>query len=933
MFDSTRESLQALLGSGFRIRRELHGGGMSRVFVAYEPALKREVAIKVLPPDLLSTASIARFRQEIEVTAQLQHPHILPVVTTGGSHTLTYYVMPYIAGGSLRDRLIGGERPTFAQGVRLATELLAAVAFAHERGIVHRDIKPGNVLISEGHAILADFGISRALEAMEAQQEADAAAPTSTSVAAPEAYRAPERPRDAGADLYAVAVLTYEMLTGTLPENVSESAITFALLDANRSAPPERTRAVARVLARALSREPERRFASAAEFRAAIGETRDVRRGQVVSRIAVAASLLIVAGGSWWIAARTAASRPPEQATANGDTDYGPQLLAQGASLQLAAAPAPPIAEPAPALPPDPARARFDSAVTALADGDSDRARALLAAVPRSASEYARSQLQLALLDAWPGMPLQREAATRAATRALDLRDAPGALDAREIAMAEGLTLLGNRKFPEACSAFERARAMQDDYHAWMGLGECRLRDTVALLKDDGTLAFRSSYYEAALAFVEAGRRSGRSSVPYARLGSVLYLEPARVRRGWLPNGRVVLGQPVAVADSFTFDAFSPGAPRTSADLREAHARALNISREMMRPALVARTREAPADVAAREMLVELLEASGNIRESRGDGITALGEVRAARALPMDRVMAARLTLTHVRLLVRAGEFETAARVADSLLAAFPEPTERQAGFLIGPAMLTGRMARAVRLMELLSGSPTRQVRTRNGGVLAVPPAMMRERAAFTVWAALGVCNDAVRAGPAKLSRMLDALFPNGTAPAGVEQAFIERPMMLAAPCLGPEGFSVLRAREHPLAVGIAATSPGERAQVIERIQSMQSRRGAAFENSETVLTEAELYLLAGDSTGARAALSRILDALPVLSSSFVNGELGAGSLPRVMALRAELAAAEGDSTMARELAAGVVALWTHADPELQPLVVRMQGLAGQIRP
>ena len=289
---------------------------MSRVFVAYEHALKREVAVKVLPPDLISTTSVARFRQEIEVTARLQHPHILPVVTTGGTDVLIYYVMPYVAGGSLRERLQSGERLGFTQGVRLTEELLAAIAVAHERGIVHRDIKPGNVLLSEGHAMLADFGIARAREAIETPHEWGGDAQT-TSVASPEAYRAPERPRDSAADLYALAVLSFEMLTGTLPTNVSQSAINAALLDANRAASPLRVRAVAAVLARALSHDPAARFPNARDFRAALAATGEPRRASARSTVAVAASLLIVAAGSWWVASRQFASA---EAAPPGDT-------------------------------------------------------------------------------------------------------------------------------------------------------------------------------------------------------------------------------------------------------------------------------------------------------------------------------------------------------------------------------------------------------------------------------------------------------------------------------------------------------------------------------------------------------------------------------------------------------------------------------------
>jgi serine/threonine protein kinase len=259
-------AIQQSLGRTYQICRELPGAGMSRVFVAWEPALQREVVVKVLPDDLRSNTSVARFRREILVTAGLLHPNILPVLAAGGDETL-WYVMPYITSGSVARRLGEHDLLPFEDARRVAGELLAAVAFAHERGIVHRDIKPGNVLLSEGHAILADFGIARVMEGMS---DVDA---TVASVAAPEAYLAPERPDDEAADLYAVAVLTHEMMTGELPAaGESSDAILQSLVAAHPDVAADSLRASAQVLSRALSREPASRFNDAAQFRRALLE-------------------------------------------------------------------------------------------------------------------------------------------------------------------------------------------------------------------------------------------------------------------------------------------------------------------------------------------------------------------------------------------------------------------------------------------------------------------------------------------------------------------------------------------------------------------------------------------------------------------------------------------------------------------------------------
>ena len=228
------DALQAKLGPAFQVERELAGGGMSRVFLAHEVALKRDVVVKVLPPDLLTTASLARFRREIEVTAQLQHPHILPVLSAGGDEQLSWYVTPFVRGESLRDRLAVGPLPA-SEALAITLELLDALRFAHGRGIIHRDIKPGNVLLSEGHAILADFGIARAL----GDPIGDPQGPTGSSAAGTEAYRAPERPQDASADLYGTAVLLREML-GPTPAGGGRAALETILARATAHDPAQR---------------------------------------------------------------------------------------------------------------------------------------------------------------------------------------------------------------------------------------------------------------------------------------------------------------------------------------------------------------------------------------------------------------------------------------------------------------------------------------------------------------------------------------------------------------------------------------------------------------------------------------------------------------------------------------------------------------------
>ncbi len=139
--------LQAALGDAYHIERELGGGGMSRVFLATEASLHRAVVIKVLPPEFASEVSEARFKQEIELAAHLQHPHILPVLTAGTTDDLLFYVMPFVSGESLRHRLTREGKFAVADAIRVLHEMADALAYAHAEGVIHRDVKPENILL------------------------------------------------------------------------------------------------------------------------------------------------------------------------------------------------------------------------------------------------------------------------------------------------------------------------------------------------------------------------------------------------------------------------------------------------------------------------------------------------------------------------------------------------------------------------------------------------------------------------------------------------------------------------------------------------------------------------------------------------------------------------------------------------------------------
>ena len=214
-----RSRLQSALGTAYRVESELGGGGMSRVFLAEEVRLGRRVVVKVLPPELAAGVSAERFEREIQLAAKLQHPHIVPVLTAGAQGDLLYYVMPHIAGESLRARIAHERALPVGETVRILRDVCDALAYAHTHGVVHRDVKPDNVLLSGKHALVTDFGVAKAV----ASSSGTSGTLTSLGMAlGTPAYMAPEQAAgdpnvDQRADLYAVGALGYELLAGRTP--------------------------------------------------------------------------------------------------------------------------------------------------------------------------------------------------------------------------------------------------------------------------------------------------------------------------------------------------------------------------------------------------------------------------------------------------------------------------------------------------------------------------------------------------------------------------------------------------------------------------------------------------------------------------------------------------------------------------------------------
>src|SRR6476620_9513755 len=268
-----RDRLQTTLTGAYRVERELGGGGMSRVFLAEERALCRRVVVKVLSPHLAAGVNFERFKHEIMLTAQLQHPHILPVFTTGETEGLPYYTMPFVEGESLRVHLMRVGAMPIAVAVSILRDVARALEFAHAKGVVHRDLTPDNILLAGNTATVSDFGIAKALLASHAETISAPMTELGMVIGTP-VYMAPEQAAadtglDHRVDLYSLGCVAYEMIAGEPPFAGSVASLIRAhIVDApppivtKRADVPE---SLAVLVERCLQKDPDDRPASARE--------------------------------------------------------------------------------------------------------------------------------------------------------------------------------------------------------------------------------------------------------------------------------------------------------------------------------------------------------------------------------------------------------------------------------------------------------------------------------------------------------------------------------------------------------------------------------------------------------------------------------------------------------------------------------------------
>jgi serine/threonine-protein kinase len=307
------EHLSGAIAARYKIQRELGQGGMAKVFLAHDQKYDREVAVKVLRPDVAAGVGAARFLHEIQTAARLHHPHILPLYDSDQAGGLVYYVMPYIKGETLRQRLEREGQLPVNEAIQLAREVLDALSYAHGANVVHRDIKPANILLDAGHAVVADFGIARAIGEGES---------TTGHVIGTPAYMSPEqidgsKYLDGRTDIYSLGCVLFEMLVGQTPYR----GATLTAVIANRLTSPIPSARAARevvpeavdaALKKSMATLPADRFSTAAQFSEALGTSATVA-------IAVGAAQAMV---EEIVAAKSVAVLPFENMSTDPENEY-----------------------------------------------------------------------------------------------------------------------------------------------------------------------------------------------------------------------------------------------------------------------------------------------------------------------------------------------------------------------------------------------------------------------------------------------------------------------------------------------------------------------------------------------------------------------------------------------------------------------------------
>ena len=898
-------SLVAAFKDRYEVISEIGHGGSAAVYLAYDIRHDRRVAIKVLHSDVSGTSG-ERFLREIRVTAKMQHPHVLPSYDSGVADGRLFFVMPYVDGGSLRDMLTARKSLPVAEALQITRQIGVALAHAHSLGIIHRDVKPENIMFYHGMPCLADFGIARPLEEIEPGITAHG-----TLVGTP-GYMSPEQfltGYDGRSDIYSLCCVLYEMVAGTrlfsgnTPQDLVERR--RYILAKARDNGPELPPFLDKILDRGLARAPHHRYNDANEFVAAIDDAL-LQAEHPAKRISAERALVSLWHRKFEVGLALVATGVLAIA-------LWPQIRkgsAQQRTVTLQGAPAPVSDTP------------LETGTAALEAWDIPRAQAELAAavVKDPANVHAR----LLLVESYAlARRTGREDFRNAARQLESYRPR---LSGRDSLLAEGLVGLAASRFSDACRAYS-AQLHRDtlDVLAWYGIGDCQSLDTtvVADARSPSGWRFVSSYELAAHAYRRAVELepAARAAVPFSLMTRLLPLGNT-LRKGRSLDGRSFMAYPSLVSDTLAFVPYPLAVVQEAMTLvPTTHGLVITRNQDL----LLAYAREwvqaAPGSADAWEALALTRELRG---ELNGGDDGAHAALENAQKLSAPNFQQTRIAASQVRLLVKEGRFREAREKVDSILreSGGPKLDPESADYLIGLAALSGRVEASAQLFVT--------AKSQEYSSIGVAPALTTAAGRFFARAAPGVCDDSLRAARHDFEQTLVS-YASKNRKAALRQLVLWQAAALAFPCMRGAAVDSL-APTTPLDRAQRAFESGSAVEVKAILDSIAATR-VGYRPGDIALDftvqEAWLRVAMGDTTGAERQLDVVLGALPTLSARNSVFELAqSAAVGRAMVLRADLAQGRGDRPVAKRWAGNVVELWANADASLKPTLDRMKAIS-----
>jgi tetratricopeptide (TPR) repeat protein len=570
----------------------------------------------------------------------------------------------------------------------------------------------------------------------------------------------------------------------------------------------------------------------------------------------------------------------------------------------------------------------FTRGRTALGRWDLSAATRELRAALALDPQYAQAQLWLAQGLAW-SRPEHPEEWRSDALRAASLSASMSPTDSL---FASGVAHLASEDFPAACDAYRRARTREPRSELpWFGIGQCQAMDS-AVVRDARSPSgwrFRSSYHSAALAYDSAlARTSGAPAFAFDRYLRLLFAESFRVRQGRLASSDTIrfLAHPSIDADTLAFVPYPSAKVAASAPgtLPATFALALSRNADRLGERFQEWVRRAPSSPDALAALAYAQEVRGEFEAREGGGLAALGTLRSAVRASRDTMQRIRLSTNIVRVLLKDERYAAAHAVADSLLAANPNPSQAQADYLAGIAALVGEVGRTEQLLAIASSAPDALPHG------PYPRAVTTAVARLTANAALGVCDSRLPSLVQDVEQLVDR-YVEPERRAAVRTQLLARPLSLAVPCLGPSIAERVLGATGRLGLMQRALARGDRSTVVANFDTLARMRRVDRVGDitlETTYQEAWILLAMRDTAGAQRQLCAPLSALPTLGTRLIRDVPQAASVGRALALCAQVAARRGDAASARHWAQAAAMLWSTADAPLRPMLADMKNLA-----